>query len=115
MSRSWKEYCSENNIPSDNSYHFFLVYCDTTEKMEKFSYSIYQQYGINRINANPGSIPRGPWLYVSLNGKLQFHGNIGVDVLGEPVIGNHAITMDEFIIIANIYQKYENKRLLVFD
>ena len=30
-------------------------------------------------------------------------------------IGNHAVTLDEFMAIYNIYKKYEGKSPLVFD
>ena len=37
----------------------------------------------------------------------------GVAIVG--VIGEHAITIDEFMIIFNIFKKYENKELFVFN
>ena len=37
----------------------------------------------------------------------------GVEIVG--VFGDHAITIDEFMVVFEIYKKYENKGLFVFD
>ena len=109
---NWKEFSEKHGIPVNDQY--FLVYCETREKMEAYARMLQKEYGFKKIYVNPGTIPRGTWIYINLNTKLMFHGNIGVDVLDGPVVGNHALTMDEFILIADIYRKYEGHRLLVF-
>ena len=101
MVNNWKEYLSLNDIPINDQY--FLVYCETREKMESYARMLHEEHGFKRINVNPGNIPRGPWVYVNLNTMLMFHGNIGVNVLEGPVIGNHALTMDDFLQIVKIY------------
>ncbi len=52
------------------------------------------------------------WLYVDISTKQYAYGMPGVAIVD--VIGDHAITIDDFMIIFNIYKKYENKELFVF-
>ena len=113
MPNTWRNYSKQNNIPINDQY--FLIYCETVDRMNEFARILHDSYGLKKIDANPGSIPRGPWIYANLNTKLMFHGNIGVDVLGGPVIGGHAIMMEEFIDILEMFKKYDGLRLLQFD
>ena len=53
-----------------------------------------------------------PWLYVDITTKQFAYGMPGIGIVG--VIGDHAITIEEFMVIFNIYKKYENKGLFVF-
>lgn len=53
-----------------------------------------------------------PWAHVDITTKQYAYGMPGVSFVGE--IGNHAITIGEFMTIYNIYKKYENKELFVF-
>jgi len=52
------------------------------------------------------------WIYINLNSKTYMCGMPGVSVT-EP-IGKHAITIDEFKEIYNIFDKYKNKGVLCF-
>ena len=52
------------------------------------------------------------WVHVDITTKQYAYGMPGVALVGE--IGNHAITIDEFMTIYNIYKKYEGKELFVF-
>ena len=52
------------------------------------------------------------WLYVSITRKVYAYGMPGVALT--TAIGNHAITLDEFMTIYRIYKKYEGKELFVF-
>jgi hypothetical protein len=113
MTNTWKNYSKQNDIPINDQY--FLIYCETVDKMHEFARILHDSYGLTKIDANPGSIPRGPWIYANLNTKLMFHGNIGVDVLGGPVIGGHAILMEEFIDILEMFKKYDGLKMLQFD
>ena len=45
------------------------------------------------------------WVYVNVNSKVFAPGMPGIRVTSE--IGNHAITFDEFLMIYNIFKKYE--------
>ena len=45
-----------------------------------------------------------PWVFVDINTKLFRSGKPGI-CFG-PVIGDHAVTVKEFITIYNIYKKY---------
>ncbi len=53
------------------------------------------------------------WLYINLNTKTYAPGMPGIQIT--KVIGNHAITIDEFFIIYNIYKKYEKLSTLKFN
>ena len=53
-----------------------------------------------------------PWIYADITTKQYAYGMPGVEVVGE--IGNHAITINEFMTIYNIYKKYEGKSIFVF-
>lgn len=52
------------------------------------------------------------WAYINISRKQYAYGMPGVHVV-KP-IGNHAITMDEFMTIYRIYEQYQGKPPLVF-
>jgi hypothetical protein len=52
------------------------------------------------------------WVHVNITRKQYAYGMPGVELV-KP-IGNHAITMEEFMTIYEIYEKYEGKNPLVF-
>ena len=45
------------------------------------------------------------WLYINIYSKVFKKGRAGIGFT--PVVGDHAITFDEFVTIYNIYKKYE--------
>lgn len=45
------------------------------------------------------------WIYINITSKVFAPGMPGVGIT--PVIANHAITLDEFMSIYNIYKKYD--------
>lgn len=45
------------------------------------------------------------WIYINITSKVFAPGMPGVGIT--PVIANHAITLDEFVSIYNIYKKYD--------
>ena len=49
------------------------------------------------------------WIYINLNSKTFAFGIPGIPVV--EAIGNHAITINEFKIIYNIYKKYIDLKL----
>ena len=53
-----------------------------------------------------------PWIYVDITAKQYAYGMPGIALM--EVLGNHAITVSEFMTIYNIYKKYENKSIFVF-
>ncbi len=53
-----------------------------------------------------------PWAHVDITTKQYAYGMPGVSFVGE--IGNHAISIAEFMTIYNIFKKYEGKSLFVF-
>ena len=52
------------------------------------------------------------WIYVNMNSKKVHWGMPGVPIV--EAIGDHAITIDEFLTIHQIYQKYIDLPPLVF-
>ena len=52
------------------------------------------------------------WAHVNITRKQYAYGMPGVELV-KP-IGNHAITIEEFMTIYEIYKKYEGKNPLVF-
>lgn len=52
------------------------------------------------------------WAFVDITRKLYACGMPGVEIT--PPIGNHAITIPEFMTIYTIYKKYEGMGYLVF-
>ena len=54
-----------------------------------------------------------PWVHVDITTKQYAYGMPGIEPVG--AIGDHAITIGEFMTIYNIYKKYENKSIFVFD
>ena len=52
------------------------------------------------------------WAFVNITHKLFAYGMPGVQIV-QP-IGNHAITLDEFFRIYEIYAKYEGLELMYF-
>ena len=91
-----------------------MVYCETKEKMYDFERRMKEDYGFEFIQAYSRGLLTGPWMYFNLNTKFMFYGNVGVNLLSGPVIGEHALKMDEFVQIAGIYKKYNGKSLLSF-
>ncbi|MCR5454882.1 MAG: hypothetical protein K6F33_07850 [Bacteroidales bacterium] len=52
------------------------------------------------------------WVFVNITHKLYAYGMPGVEIIKS--IGNHAITIDEFMIIYEIYEKYSGLLPLQF-
>lgn len=50
------------------------------------------------------------WLYINIYSKVYSKGMYGVGLT--KVVGDHAITWDEFLTIYNIYKKYEELSVL---
>ena len=76
------------------------------EKLLKY----LKENNYNWVNIS-SSIPRGQWYFINLNTRMCIVGRIGIAQVSE-VVGNHAISVDEFIIIAEIYKKYEGLKFL---
>lgn len=59
-----------------------------------------------------GIFPHCPRIYVDINHKYYAFALPGIKITG--VIGNHAIRLNEFYTIYDIYKQYENKSIFVF-
>ena len=98
----------ENQVISQLHAESFLV-CDETFKnsnsafvewlkSEGFTYAWYKgNYGVC------------DWAYINITSKQYAYGMPGVQITTPT--GNHAITVDEFMVIYNIYKKYDGKEL----
>ena len=53
-----------------------------------------------------------PWVWVNIETKVYGRGRPGVAYAG--VIGGHAISIDEFMTIYDIYKKYSGLKVLEF-
>ncbi len=88
----------------------FLV-CDESLKDVKAPFYEFLRSEGYTYGTNKGSFGC-PWAYVDITTKQYAYGMPGVSFVGE--IGNHAITISEFMTIYNIYKKYEGKNIFVF-
>ena len=86
----------------------FLVYDETLGNNDapfyKFLKSKGYTYGSRKGNFGC------PWAHVDITTKQYACGMPGVEIVG--VIGDHAISIDEFMTIYNIYAKYEGLSLM---
>ena len=112
MSKTWKQYSEEQGVELNDQY--FLIYCGNNDRTSECMKQLHSQYGFKGIPVGAGSLPRGPWFYANINTRFMFTGTIGVNTLSGPVIGNHALTMDDFLEILDIYERYKGYGLLKF-
>ena len=112
MGQSWQQYSRDNGIELNDQY--FLIGCDDHEETRRTMGFLRDNYGFKPINVGSNSLPRGPWVYANLNTRLMFTGNVGINILSGDVIGNHAVTPEEFFMIADIFEKYKGMNLLQF-
>lgn len=75
-------------------------------------YSFLKEEGFGAVKGSY-NIEGIDWLFVNIHSKVFAKGRPGIALA--PVVGNHAITFDEFVVIYNIYKKYEGLRTLSFD
>lgn len=68
--------------------------------------------GFNSAEISKGFWSGVSWIYININKKQYVAGMPGIKVV-EP-IGNHAITINEFKTVFEIYKKYNGKSPLVF-
>lgn len=69
--------------------------------------------GFQKWTRSKGAFGGVDWVYVNLNSKSYAYGMPGIPITTP--FGNHAVTIDEFKMIYEIYRKYENKSALYFD
>ena len=53
------------------------------------------------------------WVHINITRKQYAYGMPGVALVKE--IGNHAITIKEFMTIYRIFKRYENKEVFIFN
>ena len=57
------------------------------------------------------ALPRGSWFFININSKVSRVGIVGIGIVSE-VVGNHAISVDDFITISNIYNQYNSIKFI---
>ena len=53
------------------------------------------------------SLPRGPWIYVNVETNVFRYGTVGIAIVPN-VVGNHAVSVADFISINEIFKSYSN-------
>lgn len=87
---------------------FLVRYNNEDENKKLIKYLKENHYkGVNISS----SIPRGPWYFINLNTKMSIVGRIGIGHVSE-VVGNHAISVDDYIMIAEMFKKYEGLKFI---
>ena len=98
---------------SDNASCFLIK--DERLKSYRTSEGIYAYLREEGFNAQKGGyfIEGIDWLYINIYSKVYTKGRVGIGLT--KVVGDHAITFDEFKTIYGIFKKYENLRTLVMN
>ena len=92
----------ENLIISKGPAEAFLIKDESLKKADAVFYKWLRENGFRYAwsKEHYGM----DWVFVNITHKLYAYGMPGVEIV-KP-IGNHAITIDEFMIIYNIYSGY---------
>lgn len=112
MGKPWQNISRERGIPLNDQY--FMVRCQTYEKMCEFARNMEKRYGFELIDACSGGIPRGVGMFFNLTTGFMFYVNLGLNNLSGPWIGDMPIMMDEFIEIVEIYRRHTENGHFVF-
>ncbi len=73
-------------------------------------YKWLAQEGFTKWRYSKGHYDGIDYVYINVNSKVYANGMPGIRVT--KVIGDHAITLEEFFTIYEIYKKYENRTIL---
>ena len=106
MIHTWQSYSKENGIELNDQY--FFIRCNNKEETQEYMDFIRDKYGFKSILARSLSIPSIPGFYANLNTRLMFIGNVGLNILSGPIIGDHAISKENFTTILEIFEKYKS-------
>ncbi|MDD3713085.1 MAG: hypothetical protein PHZ28_06300 [Candidatus Izemoplasmatales bacterium] len=101
----------DDRWPLKNGGECFLVYYETEKERNRVIKDLGND-GFVKIT-NTGYWLGCPWLFINIDTKVYTPGRAGVG-FAKP-IGNHAITVEEFYIIYNIYRKYQSHNLFDFN
>jgi len=112
MGRPWQNISKERGIPLNDQY--FMVRCETNEKMYAFARHMKETYGFELIDACSGGIPFGASMFFNLTTGFMFYVNLGLNNLSGPWIGDVSITMEEFTEIVEIYRRHTENGSFVF-
>ena len=89
----------------------FLICDKSLKEFEAPFYEWLREEGFKFIGYH-GNYGCCPWAYVNITRKGYAYGMPGMSLV-QP-IGNHAITIEEFMTIYNIYKKYDGKEVFIF-
>ena len=100
----------QEKIISRQSAEAFLI---KDESLKSINASFYQWLRENGFSYawRKGHYDVCDWCFVNITRKLFAYGTPGIGIVTP--IGNHAITLDEFYQIYNIYEKYRGLEALV--
>ena len=87
---------------------FLVRYYKEKEKNELLNYLKNNNFEWIKHSS---SLPKGQWFFININTKICRVGLIGVGIVKE-LVGKHAISVNDFINIAEIFKKYENYKFL---
>lgn len=91
-----------------------FVVCDRSlDSWDADFYKWLESEGFERWKKGKGIFDGVIWVYVNINSRLFTPGMPGIPITS-PIIGDHAITIDEFKTIYAIFKKYEGKDIFVF-
>ena len=82
------------------------------KSLKDFENSAFKEYLVSEGFRKwiPGHSYETTWIYININTKVYAKGMPGINVTRH--IGNHAVTIDEFKVIYNIFKKYEGLSVL---
>ncbi len=86
----------------------FLV-CDETFKDSNSAFVEWLKSEGFTYGWDKGNYGVCDWAFINITSKQYAYGMPGVQITVPT--GNHAITVDEFMVIYNIYKKYDGKEL----
>ena len=106
-------YSMEEKRISDNASCFLVK--DERLKSYRTSDAIYDYLTEEGFKVQKGGsfIEGIDWLYINIYSKVYAKGRAGIALT--KVVGDHAITFDEFKTIYGIFKKYENLRTLIMN
>lgn len=90
----------------------FLIKDVSLKDMNAEFYTWLRRHGFTHGEPTKGYYDGVSWVYVNLNSKKYGPGMPGISLT--EVVCNHTITIDEFMTIYGIFEKYEGKPPLEF-
>ena len=87
---------------------FLVRYNDERDNEMLLSYLKENQYQFIKHST---SLPKGHWYFININTKVCTKGIVGVGMVSD-VVGNHAISVEDYIIIVEMFKKYKGLKFI---